>query len=89
MHDLCRKKLNIVIQHPKVRSRKHTINECLKIFHKAKNVDKVKNWKTLHATMKNMKMITMGFTTLFHYVKKIKMMTLLNLLRLNQMNVLF
>ena len=72
MHALCSNKLNFIIQHPIVCSNKFSINERLEIFHKARNVDEVRHWKKLHTSMKNMKMITIGFSTLLRYVKKLK-----------------
>ena len=69
MHVLCSNKVNFVIKHPTVQNNKQTINECLEIFHKARNIDKVRRWKKLHTTMKHMNMITMGCTTSLRYVK--------------------
>ena len=69
LHMLCNKKLNFVMQPPKRHSNACSINECMQIFHKARNVDKIKSWKKLHNAMKTMKMVTISFNTLLKYIK--------------------
>ena len=72
MRILCSKKESFIIQHLTVRNNQNIINECLEIFYKARNVDKVRHWKKLHATMKDMSIMTMGHTTVLHCITNLK-----------------
>ena len=42
------------------------------MFHKARNIDKVRHWKKMSTTMKDTSMMKMGCTTVLRYVKKLK-----------------
>ena len=68
---LCTSKLKFTMQPPKTCSNTHAINECIEIFHKARNIDKVRHWMKLHTALREMKITMMVFSTVIECIKKL------------------